>query len=140
MLAKVIELLVFVVASFPTPRKGCMSSSNTVRPRSLGMGMLLFSNIHANNIGIVPELFLPGALFFEDDAVGLPHWLCFEETVHGLERNRLGFGDEEEDEEDGKDHHGGEEEVDAAARWTHVVEHLGSEAGDDEVLTVVLVT
>lgn len=104
------------------------------------MGMLLFGNVQANNIGIVPELFLPGALFFEDDAVGLPYRLCFEEAIHGLKWDRLGFGDEEEDEEDGQDHHGGEEEVDAAARWAHVVEHLGSEAGDDEVLKVVLVT
>lgn len=103
------------------------------------MHMLLLSNINTNSIGIVPELLLPQALLLENDAVGLPHGLGREQAIHALERDTLRLGHEEEDEEDGEDHHGGEEEVHAAARGTHVVEHLGREARDDEVLGMALV-
>lgn len=103
------------------------------------MHMLLLSDIDTNGVGIVPELLLPQALFLENDAVGLPHGLGGEQAIHALERDTLRFGDKEEDEEDGEDHHGGEEKVHAAAGGAHVVEHLGREARDDEVLGMVLV-
>ena len=98
------------------------------------MNVLVLRDVDANHFGIVPELFFADAFLFKDDVVGLPHGLDLEETVHALEGNALGFGDEEEDEEDGEDHHGGEEEVDAAAGGAHGVEHGGGEAGDEEVL------
>ena len=99
---------------------------------------LLLGDVQARAIGIVPELLFPRAVLVEDDLVGLPDRLGGEQTVHALERNALGLGDEEEDEEDGKDHHGGEEEVDTAAGGAHGVEHGGGEAGDEEVLDAIV--
>lgn len=59
-----------------------------------------------------------------------PNRLLLEETVDLLQRNTTGLRNEEEGEEEGKEGQRGEEEVDAVA---HSLEHLLSEARDEEV-------
>lgn len=53
------------------------------------------------------------------------------ESVHLLQWNTLGLGNEEVDEDGRADHEGGKEHIHAVV---HGIEHLRSKAGDDEVL------
>ena len=80
---------------------------------------------------LAPEGVLLSSELGEDDLVRLACGeFAGEEAVHGLERDALGLGQEEPDEDDRAQHQAREEEVDAVA---HGIEHLGSEAGNDEV-------
>ncbi len=79
------------------------------------------------------EIAILGTKFIKNDLVRLSsrEFFAAEKTIHRFERDSLGFGDQEPDKHNRAQHHGGEEEVDPVG---HGGEHLGSEAGDDEVL------
>lgn len=62
--------------------------------------------------------------------VGPPDRLALEQTVHLLQRDTAGLGDEEEGEEEGEEGEGCEKEVNPIA---HSLEHLLGEPRDKEV-------
>lgn len=118
------------LCTFPVTSKTYNRLDSTV----LDVSNLALLEAQASALGILAE-FLLGFLDLEhDDGVGLAARLDLEESVHGLERNGLGLGNEEVDENNGQQHHASEEEVDTATGLAHVEEHLRSESGNDEVL------
>lgn len=109
----------------PSPKYTPRISSSI---RSLGL-LRSILNLHGIQLSlsetrlfnVMTETLLILAQSGNDLPVSTPDRLDLEQTVHALERNTLGLGDEEEDEEDGADHQRREEEVHAI---THGGEHL----------------
>jgi hypothetical protein len=95
--------------------------------------ILSLGSVEVCSLCVVAEFLVAKSDLFEHDLVGFANRLDLEETVHGFERDTLGLGYEEPDEDDTEKHHAGEEEVDTTTGGTHVEEHQGSEARNDEV-------
>lgn len=85
-------------------------------------------------INIFPKLRISLLILGQNNFIRFSRRRDVKETIHGFEGDGFCLGDEKPDEENAENHHAGEEEEDSAAARAHAVEHLGREAGDDEVL------
>jgi hypothetical protein len=96
----------------------------------VGALQLVFGDRNSSTLGIVPELLILILELGHDCAVCHSDWLDLEESVHCLEWDRLGLGDQEVDKRNGEDHEASEEKVDSVS---HGKEHLWCESADNEV-------
>jgi hypothetical protein len=94
---------------------------------------LALCSIKSSTLCVLTELFLAESDLLQYNLVSLAARLDLKETIHGLERNTLGFGNQEPNEYDTSHHHASEEEVYTTTRWSHVEEHKGGESRNDEV-------
>lgn len=85
-------------------------------------------------MNIFPKLRISLLILRQNNFIRFSRRRNFKETIHGFERDGFCLGDEKPDEENAENHHAGEEEEDSAPARAHAVEHLGREAGDDEIL------
>lgn len=114
----------------PTPHSNLTPPLTTL----LNQIRLLLRRRQPGPINIFPKLRISLLILGQNNFIRFSRRRNVKETIHGFERDGFCLGDEKPDEENAENHHAGEEEEDSAAARAHVVEHLGREAGDDEVL------